>query len=280
VSRSILKVRGLSVWLQTGRDWRKVVDRVGLDLRGGEVLALVGESGCGKTKTAEAIMGRLPPHRSRMEAECLSLNGWELGSLPERGWRRVRGREISSLPERGWRRVRGREISMIFQQPRAALDPVFTVGAQLGSVIRRHQGIGRRAARKSAGRMLERVGFSDAGRLLAAYPHQLSGGMAQRVMIAMAMACEPGIIIADEPTTALDVTTQAQILSQLTDPGLGAGTAILLITHDFGIVAQYADRAAVMQGGRIVEQLSVGDLFSRPGHAHTKSLLRAAGAAS
>jgi peptide/nickel transport system ATP-binding protein len=264
VSRSILKVRGLSVWLQTGRDWRKVVDRVGLDLRGGEVLALVGESGCGKTKTAEAIMGLLPPHRSRMEAECLSLNGRELGSLPERGWRRVRGREIS----------------MIFQQPRAALDPVFTVGAQLGSVIRRHQGIGRRAARKSAGRMLERVGFSDAGRLLAAYPHQLSGGMAQRVMIAMAMACEPGIIIADEPTTALDVTTQAQILSQLTDPGLGAGTAILLITHDFGIVAQYADRAAVMQGGRIVEQLSVGDLFSRPGHAHTKSLLRAAGAAS
>jgi ABC-type dipeptide/oligopeptide/nickel transport system ATPase component len=164
-------------------------------------------------------------------------------------------------------------MSMIFQEPLTALDPVFTVGNQLASVFRRHRGQTRANARLSSITMLESVGFADAPDVLQSYPHQLSGGMRQRVMIAMAMACTPRVLIADEPTTALDVTTQAQVLDQLIRLGRDHGTSILLITHDLGVVAQYCDRAAVMLDGRIVEEAIVEDLFAHPQHAYTRDLL-------
>jgi ABC-type dipeptide/oligopeptide/nickel transport system ATPase component len=162
---------------------------------------------------------------------------------------------------------------MIFQEPLTALDPVFTAGSQLCFVFGRHRGKTRREARESSITMLERVGFADPGQIMRSYPHQLSGGMRQRVMIAMAMACQPRVLIADEPTTALDVTTQAQVLSQLVLLGREAGTSILLITHDLGVVAQYCDRALVMLEGRIVEQATVEQLFAKPRHPYTRSLL-------
>jgi len=162
---------------------------------------------------------------------------------------------------------------MIFQEPLTALDPVFTAGSQLCSVFGRHRGKARREARECSIDMLQRVGFADPGRIMQSYPHQLSGGITQRVMIAMAMACRPRVLIADEPTTALDVTTQAQVLSQLTRLGRESGTSILLITHDLGVVAQYCDRAMVMLDGRIVEQATVEELFARPRHPYTRSLL-------
>ena len=162
---------------------------------------------------------------------------------------------------------------MIFQEPLTALDPVFTAGSQLCFVFGRHRGMTKREARESSIAMLERVGFADPGRIMRSYPHQLSGGMRQRVMIAMAMACQPRVLIADEPTTALDVTTQAQVLSQLVLLGRESGTSILLITHDLGLVAQYCDRALVMLEGRIVEQATVEALFAKPRHPYTRSLL-------
>jgi peptide/nickel transport system ATP-binding protein/oligopeptide transport system ATP-binding protein len=183
------------------------------------------------------------------------------------------GADLAGLTEAAMRKVRGRLMSMIFQEPLTALDPVFTVGNQLGSVFRRHRGQTRHEARSSSLAMLEDVGFADTAHIMQSYPHQLSGGMRQRVMIAMAMACRPRVLIADEPTTALDVTTQAQVLSQLTRLGQEYGTSILLITHDPGVVAQYCDRAVVMLEGRAIEEATVRDLFTRPQHAYTRGLL-------
>jgi ABC-type dipeptide/oligopeptide/nickel transport system ATPase component len=234
-----------------------VVDRVSLKLRDGEVLAIVGESGCGKTKTAEAIMGLLPRDQWNVQADAI-----ELGDS-----------DLATLPESGLRKLRGRAISMIFQEPLTALDPVFTIGNQLGSIFRRHRGKNRQEASRSSAEMLESVGFADTGYVMRSYPHQLSGGMRQRVMIAMAMACRPRVLIADEPTTALDVTTQAQVLDQLSRVAQEYGTAIVLITHDLGVVAQYCDRALVMLCGQVVEEASVQELFARPQHAYTRSLL-------
>jgi peptide/nickel transport system ATP-binding protein len=254
-----LSVRELQVSVRSGDRATTVIDGISFELLKGEVLAMVGESGCGKTKTAESIMGLLPRDSWSVQAASIALDGSEL----------------TSLSEAGLRKVRGLEISMIFQEPLTALDPVFTAGDQLSSVIRRHRGKPRREATAYAREMLERVSFSDPGRIMRSYPHQLSGGMRQRVMVAMAMACRPRVLIADEPTTALDVTTQAQVLSQLVSLGQDSGTSILLITHDLALVAQYCDRALVMRGGRILEDSPVEDLFGNPQHPYTQSLLQA-----
>jgi len=256
VTRVVLSVRNLSVQrVQPGQ--HAVVDRISFDLEEGEVLALVGESGCGKTKTAEAIMGLLPRDHWSVKADSVRLGDSDL----------------VKLDPKGLRRVRGREISMIFQEPLTALDPVFTVGSQLSSVYRRHRGMTRQEAYSSSSEMLEKVGFADAGEVMYRFPHEISGGMRQRIMIAMAMACRPRVLIADEPSTALDVTTQAQVLDQLVRLGQEFGTSILLITHDLGVVAQYCTRAMIMQDGRIIEEASIPDLFNRPSHEHTKRLL-------
>jgi len=262
VSGPVLSVRKLSVAMPDAGRLVPVVDDVSFDLQAGEVLALVGESGCGKTKTAEAIMGLLPREFSKVRAECIDLDGTDL----------------LKLPESAMRKVRGRDISLVFQEPLTALDPVFAIGNQLASVFRRHQGQSGAQARQSSIEMLKRVGFPDTERVMRGYPHQLSGGMRQRIILAMAMACRPRVLIADEPTTALDVTTQAQVLAQLIGLGRAEGTAILLITHDLGVVAQYCDRALVMREGKIVERASVQDLFSAPRHPYTRTLLAAAGA--
>jgi ABC-type dipeptide/oligopeptide/nickel transport system ATPase component len=260
MSTPVLSVQDLSVTLRLGRQTLTAVDGISFDLRPGEVLALVGESGCGKTKTAEALMGLIPPGLGSVRAKRIDLGGMDLAALGE-----------SAL-----RHIRGREISMVFQEPMTALDPVFRAGSQLASVFRRHRRCGRAQAREASLDMLRRVGIADPDRVLSSYPHELSGGMRQRVIIAMAMACRPRVLIADEPTTALDVTTQAQVLAQLTALTQEWGTAILLITHDLGIVAQYSDRALVMRRGRIVEDTLVDELFRKPGHPYTAELLATA----
>jgi len=259
VSRTVLSVRNLSVSVQTGLGLARVVDRLSFSLRDGEVLGLVGESGCGKSITAAALMGLVPSPAGIVTADQIMLGD----------------KNLVQLDEASLRRVRGSEISMIFQEPLTALDPVFSIGSQLSTVIRRHRGENRHQARRSSVEMLERVGMADAHRIMQSYPHQLSGGMRQRVMIAMAMACRPRVLIADEPTTALDVTTQAQVLEQLSELGQSFGTAILLITHDLGVVAQACDRALIMYCGRIVEEAPVEALFTAPTHPYTAGLLAA-----
>ena len=253
----VLSVRELSVSLRHGGERRTVVDAVSFDIEPGEILALVGESGCGKTKTAEALLGLVPAPSGHVTAHSIELCGSNL----------------AALPEARMRQVRGRDLSMVFQEPLTALDPVFRAGHQLATVFRRHRRMDRKEARRASLDMLERVGFADAEHVFSSYPHQLSGGMRQRVVIAMAMACRPRVLVADEPTTALDVTTQAQVLKQLTEMAAEAGTAILLITHDLGIVAHYCDRALIMRAGRIVEQAAVSRLFSEPQHPYTADLL-------
>jgi ABC-type dipeptide/oligopeptide/nickel transport system ATPase component len=257
VNSAALTVRNLTVQAAKPQNSGPAVRSVSFELQAGEVLALVGESGCGKTKTAEAIMGILSPLHWKISADEL----------------RLEDTEINSMTPRAIRRLRGSRISMVFQEPLTALDPVFTCGGQLAAVYRRHRDMSRRQARKASMEMFSRVGFAEPVQVFNSYPHQLSGGMRQRVMIAMAMACRPAVLIADEPTTALDVTTQAQVLSQLVELGSESGTAILLITHDLGVVAQYASRALVMAEGQIAEQGTVRELFDNPQHAATRALL-------
>jgi len=252
----VLDIRDLSVFI----GGRAVVDRISFDLNQGEVLALVGESGCGKTKTAEAIMGLLVRGIEQRTAQSIRLGD----------------QELMSMSESQMCRIRGREISMVFQEPMTALDPVFSNGQQLARQFRRHRGQSRRQAMDSAADMLTRVGIQDPARIMRSYPHQLSGGLRQRLIIAMAMACRPQVLIADEPTTSLDVTTQAQVLEQLTRLGRENGTAILLITHDLGIVAQYCDRALIMRRGKLVEDQPVKDLFENPENPYTGTLIAAA----
>jgi ABC-type dipeptide/oligopeptide/nickel transport system ATPase component len=257
VNAPILSVSGLSVSIRSDEGLRRVVENIGFDVHAGEVLALVGESGCGKTKSAQAIMGLLARESAVLESGSVELAGTDL----------------SRLSEQEMRKVRGRDLSMVFQDPLTALDPVFTVGRQIRSLYTRHRGQGRAEARRSSRQLLQTMGFADAERIMDSYPHQLSGGMRQRIMLAMAMACEPRLIIADEPTSALDVTTQAQVLAQLTSLAREKGIAILLITHDLGVVAQYCDRALVMEKGRIIEQAPVDILFNSPGQEYTANLL-------
>jgi len=251
----LLEVADLSTWIDTAGGVVRAVDGLSLDVRRGETFALLGESGCGKSVTALSIM-RLLPEQGRIVAGMARLDGTDLLGLPEAEMRTVR---------------RGR-IGMIFQEPMLSLNPVLTVGAQIVEVLARHTGVSGDAALRRAGEMLDAVGIPDSKRRLGEYPFQLSGGLRQRVMIAMALACEPDLLIADEPTTALDVTLQAQVLELLRDLQRRRGMAILLITHDLGVVAQMAHRVAVMYAGQIVETAARERFFAHPAHPYSRKL--------
>jgi len=258
VTAPLLAVEGLVTTFPIGRARVPVVDRVDLAVGAGEVVALVGESGCGKSMTALSIT-QLVPKPGRIDA----------------GRMRLAGRELRGLPVRALRAVRGGEIAMIFQEPATSLNPVQTVGAQVAEAIRLHERVGASAARARALDLFESVGIPDPAARLAAYPHELSGGLKQRAMIAIALAARPKLLLADEPTTGLDVTIQAQILELLRSLVQDAGTAILLITHDLGVVNELADRVAVMYAGQIVEEGARAAVLGAPRHPYTNGLLRA-----
>jgi len=253
-----LEVAGLTLdFRQDGRSLR-VLDGISFRVAPGRTLAIVGESGCGKSVTALAIMGLLP------------------ASARIGGAIRLGGRDLAAMTAEQRRLLRGGEMAMIFQEPMTSLNPAFTAGDQVAEALRLHQGLDKASAFAEAVRMLDRVRIPDAARRAKQYPHQLSGGMRQRVMIAMALACRPKLLIADEPTTALDVTVQAQILSLLDEMKRETGTAVILVTHDLGVVADHADDVAVMYAGRIAEQAPAEALFARPEHPYTAGLLGAA----
>ncbi|WP_046567467.1 ABC transporter ATP-binding protein [Micromonospora sp. HK10] len=253
----VLAVRDLSVSFRTESGTVSAVDRVSLDLAAGEIVGMVGESGCGKSVTAMSIAGLLPD------------------SARVTGSVRLEGAELVDARESVLRRVRGKEIAYIFQEPMTSLNPVLTVGRQIGEVLQVHERMSRKAARARAVELLSLVGIPSAATRVDTYPHQLSGGMRQRVMIAMAVACGPKVLVADEPTTALDVTVQAGILQVLRDLRDRLGTTILVITHDLGVIADIADRVVVMYAGRVVERAPVIDLFAQPRHRYTAGLLAA-----
>jgi oligopeptide/dipeptide ABC transporter ATP-binding protein len=255
-TRPLLEVKGLKTYFYTEDGVVRAVDGVDIEVFPGEVLGIVGESGCGKSVTSLSIM-RLIAKPGKIDAGEILLDGENLLNLSEE--------EMS--------KVRGNRISMIFQQPQTALNPVFKVGDQLAEVLNVHQDMGKDAGHKRAVALLKMVGVPDPERRAEAYPHELSGGMAQRVMIAMALACVPEVLIADEPTTALDVTIQAQILDLMRDMRREMGTSVILITHDLGVVAEMAERVAVMYAGEIVEQTDVNSLFDEPLHPYTQGLI-------
>ncbi|MEV0428461.1 ABC transporter ATP-binding protein [Micromonospora sp. NPDC050495] len=257
VGSPVLAVRDLSVSFRTESGTVSAVDRVSLDLASGEIVGMVGESGCGKSVTAMSIAGLLPD------------------SARVTGSVRLEGAELVGARESVLRRVRGKEIAYIFQEPMTSLNPVLTVGRQIGEVLQVHERMSKKAARARAVELLSLVGIPSAATRVDNYPHQLSGGMRQRVMIAMAVACGPKVLVADEPTTALDVTVQAGILQVLRDLRDRLGTTILVITHDLGVIADIADRVVVMYAGRVVERAPVVDLFAQPRHRYTAGLLAA-----
>jgi oligopeptide/dipeptide ABC transporter ATP-binding protein len=252
----LLDVRGLKTNFHTSDGVVQAVTGVDFHVNRGEVMGLVGESGCGKSVTSLSIMRLIAPP-GRIEAGEVLFDG----------------RDLLRLSDKEMRRLRGDRISMIFQQPTSSLNPVYDVGMQLGEVFELHRGMKRKAARSRAEELLEMVGIPDPRRRLDAFPHELSGGMAQRVMIAMALAMEPELLIADEPTTALDVTIQAQILDLMRVLQRETNTALILITHDLGVVAEMCDRVAVMYAGEIVEQTDVQRLFEAPQHPYTQGLI-------
>lgn len=254
---ALLTVEDLCVEFKTDKGIARAIDGVSLAVNAGETLGLVGESGSGKSVTSLAIMGLIPQPPGRIAGGDIRFNGQ---SLPQ-------------LSQGAYRKLRGREIAMIFQEPMTALNPVFTVGNQMMDVLRRHMKLSRKAARKRAIELLDEVGIPAPDKRVDEYPHQLSGGMRQRVVIAMALSCDPKLLIADEPTTALDVTIQAQVLELIDKLSKDHGTATILITHDLGVVAEVCDRAAVMYCGRIVETGKVTDLFARPEHPYTRGLI-------
>ncbi len=256
---AILEVRDLHTQFDTLDGVVRAVDGVSFELARGETLGIVGESGCGKSVTALSILRLIPTETGRIAS----------GSI------RFEGEELTTLSEEAMKRLRGHRISMIFQEPMTSLNPVLTVGTQIAENVVRHLGVPWRAARDRAGEMLDLVRIADARRRLDEYPHQLSGGMRQRVMIAMALSCDPQVLIADEPTTALDVTIQAQILDLMLELKEKTGTAIVLITHDLGVVAETTQRVVVMYAGRKVEEAPVEVLFEEPLHPYTRGLMRA-----
>jgi oligopeptide/dipeptide ABC transporter ATP-binding protein len=252
----LLVVRGLRTSFTTRSGRVRAVTGVDFSVSRGEVLGLVGESGCGKTVTSLSILGLIAKP-----------------GVVEAGEALFHGQDLLRLSDAQLRTIRGDRIAMIFQQPTSALNPVMEVGVQIGEVLELHRNLARKGAQTRAIELMRMVGIPDPERRLRAFPHELSGGMAQRVMIAMALACEPEILIADEPTTALDVTIQAQILDLMRTLQRDTGTAIILITHDLGVVAEMCDRVAVMYAGEIVEQSDVRTLFAAPSHPYTRGLL-------
>jgi peptide/nickel transport system ATP-binding protein len=255
---ALLEVENLQTHFRTPDGVTRAVDGVSFAVEHGETVAIVGESGCGKSVTANSILRLIPQPPGKIAGHI-----------------RFEGTDLLSLSEGAMRDLRGNRISMVFQEPMTSLNPVLTVGGQIAETLRMHQRLGRRAVRERAVEMLNLVGIAEPRRRAREYPHQLSGGMRQRVMIAIALACNPKLLIADEPTTALDVTIQAQILDLIADLKKRAGTGIILITHDLGVVAEIAERVIVMYAGRKVEEASVADLFRAPRHPYTQGLLAA-----
>jgi peptide/nickel transport system ATP-binding protein len=255
---ALLEVENLQTHFRTPDGINRAVDGVSFFVEAGETLAIVGESGCGKSVTAMSILRLIPEPPGKIAGKI-----------------RLQGKDLLEISTREMRDIRGNDISMIFQEPMTSLNPVLTIGRQLTETIRLHDGLGAKAAADRAAEMLQFVGISEPRRRLDEYPHQLSGGMRQRVMIAIALACNPKLLIADEPTTALDVTIQAQILDLMRDLKKRVGAAIILITHDLGVVAEVAERVMVMYAGRKVEEAPVRQLLRTPRHPYTKGLLGA-----
>ena len=260
MSDLLLQVDGLATEFTTEQGQARAVDDVSFELAAGETLGIVGESGCGKSVTALSIMRLLPKPAGRI------ANGAVV----------FRGQDLTGLPPEAMHKIRGKRIAMIFQEPMTALNPVYRIGRQLGETLElHHPDMDKAAVRSASLEILAKVGIPAPERRLKEYPHQLSGGMRQRVMIAIALSCQPDILIADEPTTALDVTIQAQILKLMKDLQQETGMAILFITHDLGVIAELCDRVLVMYGGRVVEEAAVEALFAAPRHPYTKGLLEA-----
>jgi oligopeptide/dipeptide ABC transporter ATP-binding protein len=253
----LLQVKDLRTSFFTPEGEVRAIDGVSFEIGEGRTLGLVGESGCGKSVTSLSIMRLVPSPPGR-------IVGGEIF---------YRGRDLLKLNKEAMRKIRGNEISMIFQEPMTSLNPVFTVGNQIGEAIRLHQGLGKKETRRKTIDMLRLVKIADPESRVDAYPHQLSGGMRQRVMIAMALSCNPSLLIADEPTTALDVTIQAQILELMKELQQKIGMALLLITHDLGVVAEQADEVAIMYAGKIVERANAQSIYTRPLHPYTVGLL-------
>ncbi len=254
---SLLEVSDLGTWFYTRQGIVKAVDGVDFEVAAGETLAIVGESGCGKSMTALSLMRLIPEPPGRIVS----------GSI------RLAGRDLLKISEEEMRDVRGNEISMIFQEPMTSLNPVMTIGKQISEALILHRDMDRKAAMKRAIEMLDLVRIPEPAQRAKEYPHQLSGGMRQRAMIAMALACNPKVLIADEPTTALDVTIQAQILELIVELQREFSAAVILITHDLGVVAETAHRVIVMYAGRKVEEATVGELFAKPLHPYTVGLM-------
>lgn len=257
MGKPILQVNNLRTYFQTDEGTVKAVDDISFSVKQGETVCLVGESGCGKSVTAMSIMGLLQ------------------GQASVTGRMELAGKELTKLSKGEMRRLRGSELAMIFQEPMTSLNPVLTIGEQIIEVLLEHKPISKKQARMKALELIKRVGIGREEQVLKSYPHQMSGGMLQRIMIAIALACEPKMLIADEPTTALDVTIQAQILELLKQLKDSQGMSMLLITHDLGVVAEVADYVVVMYAGKIIEQGSVHEIFFNPKHPYTKGLLQA-----
>jgi oligopeptide/dipeptide ABC transporter ATP-binding protein len=254
----LLRVENLVTEFATSQGPIRAVDGISFELNAGKTLGIVGESGSGKTVTALSLMRLLEGSTGKIQEGKVLLNN----------------QDILQLPQDQLRKIRGSEISMIFQEPMTSLNPVFTVGDQISEAVLLHQKVNRREAKRIAVEMMELVGIPDAQERLQYYPHQMSGGLRQRVMIAMALACKPKLLIADEPTTALDVTIQAQILHLIKDLQRRLEMAVIIITHDFGVIAEVADEVAVMYAGKIIERGSVTQIFDQPQHPYTRGLQR------
>jgi peptide/nickel transport system ATP-binding protein len=255
---AMLEIKGLKTHFKTDDGWVHALDGVDISVDTGETVCIVGESGCGKSVTAMSVLKLLPMPPGRFVAGQVL---WQ-------------GRNLLPLPPEEMRRIRMKEIAMVFQEPMTALNPVYTVGDQIGEALRLHEGLSRRDARDRSIELLKRVHIPTPERRVDDYPHQFSGGMRQRVMIAMALSCKPKLLIADEPTTALDVTIQAQILDLLAELKAESGMAVMLITHAMGVVAEVAQRVVVMYAGQVVEQATVAELFANPRHPYTQGLIR------
>ncbi|WP_395705435.1 ABC transporter ATP-binding protein [Rhodococcus ruber] len=258
MTEPLLSVDGLGVEFATASGWTPVLQDVSFDVAAGQLVGLVGESGSGKSVTCSSVLRLLPPRQSRTVA----------------GRIRFQGRDLLNMPSRELEAVRGNGIAMIFQEPMTSLNPVFTVGDQIAEVVRRHRRVNRKAATARAVEVLDLVGIPDAARRIRQYPHEFSGGMRQRVMIAMALACEPKLLIADEPTTALDVTIQAQVLDLIREMAGRFGMGVLFVTHDLGVVADLCTEVVVMYAGQVVERARTEPLYATPRHPYTAGLLR------